>query len=340
MAKRKKYGTPYQGSKSTIAEFIIGKLPSAKHLYDLFAGGCALSHCALLSGKYNIVHANDVSNSPQLFLRAVNGGLRDEKRWISREDFFALRSTDPYVRISWSFGNNGKGYLYSRKIEPYKKACHYAIVLDKWDLLAELCPEIAEPCKAALEGIADTKQRRMTFGPTAVKWLKANGTAEMVEGNPLYNSCHKKKVVNSDEAAAVKRLERLESLERLERLERLESLDVTQLDYREVEIAEDSVIVCDIPYNTQCGKAKKHYDVDFDHEAFFDWAAKQTQPLFICEYNISDDRFVEYASINKACTLSASATIIKQEKLYIPRHQQAMIEELINNQEAIWGVER
>lgn len=334
MAKRKKYGTPYQGSKSTIAEFIIGKLPSAKHLYDLFAGGCALSHCALLSGKYDTIHANDLSDSPQLFLRAVNGGLKDEKRWISREDFFALRSTDPYVRISWSFGNNGKDYLYSRKIEPYKKACHYAIVLDKWELLAELCPEIAEPCRAALEGITDTKERRMTFGPTVVKWLKANGTAEMVEGNPLYNSCHKKKVVNSDEADAVRRLQSLESLESLERLE------TTQLDYREVEIAEDSVIVCDIPYNTQCGKSKKHYDVDFDHAAFFDWAAKQTQPLFICEYNISDDRFVEYASISKVCSLSASTTTIKQEKLYIPRHQQAMIEGLINNQEAIWGAER
>lgn len=51
----KSYGIPMQGSKSRIADKIIDLLPSATHVYDLFGGGCALSHAALLSGKFQIL---------------------------------------------------------------------------------------------------------------------------------------------------------------------------------------------------------------------------------------------------------------------------------------------
>ena len=99
-------------------------LPPATHLYDVFAGGCAITHAALLSGKFKEVHANDISDSVTLFEDALNGKYENESRWISREDFFRLKDSDPYVRIVWSFGNNQRNYLYSREIEPYKKAVH------------------------------------------------------------------------------------------------------------------------------------------------------------------------------------------------------------------------
>lgn len=120
----KKYGLPYQGSKSKLAERIVALLPPATHLYDVFAGGCAVTHAALLSGKFKEVHANDISDSVTLFEDALNGKYENESRWISREDFFRLKDSDPYVRIVWSFGNNQRNYLYSREIEPYKKAVH------------------------------------------------------------------------------------------------------------------------------------------------------------------------------------------------------------------------
>jgi hypothetical protein len=120
----KKYGLPYQGSKSKLAERIVALLPPATHLYDIFAGGCAITHAALLSGKFKEIHANDISDSVTLFEDALNGKYENESRWISREDFFRLKDSDPYVRIVWSFGNNQRGYLYSREIEPYKKAVH------------------------------------------------------------------------------------------------------------------------------------------------------------------------------------------------------------------------
>lgn len=120
----KKYGLPYQGSKSKLAERIVALLPPATHLYDVFAGGCAITHAALLSGKFKEVHANDITDSVTLFEDALNGKYENESRWISREDFFRLKDSDPYVRIVWSFGNNQRNYLYSREIEPYKKAVH------------------------------------------------------------------------------------------------------------------------------------------------------------------------------------------------------------------------
>lgn len=120
----KKYGLPYQGSKSKLAERIVALLPPATHLYDIFAGGCAITHAALLSGKFKEIHANDISDSVTLFEDALNGKYENESRWISREDFFRLKDSDPYVRIVWSFGNNQRDYLYSREIEPYKKAVH------------------------------------------------------------------------------------------------------------------------------------------------------------------------------------------------------------------------
>lgn len=44
-----RYGVPYQGSKNKIAELVVEHLPSGHTLVDLFAGGCAVTHAALLS---------------------------------------------------------------------------------------------------------------------------------------------------------------------------------------------------------------------------------------------------------------------------------------------------
>ena len=120
------YGLPYMGSKSLLADWIISRLPRANgHLYDLMAGGCAISHRAMLSGKWQKITANDITDTPKLFIDAVHGRYHNESRWVSREDFNRLKDTDPYIRTCWSFGNNvEKGYLYSREIEPWKYALH------------------------------------------------------------------------------------------------------------------------------------------------------------------------------------------------------------------------
>lgn len=109
-----------------MAEWIIGLFPSAKHFYGLFGGGCAVEHAALLSGKFEHVHANDITDSVKLFEDALNGDLDkyEPERFRTREDFFSEKDSNPFVRIVYSFGNDQATYLYSREIEPYKKAVH------------------------------------------------------------------------------------------------------------------------------------------------------------------------------------------------------------------------
>ena len=134
-----KYGLPYKGSKNKLAERIVRLLPKRTHLIDLFCGGCAVSHAALLMGKYEHIHINDINwMCPTLFIDALNGKYNDENRWISREDFFRLKDTDPYVAVVWSFGNNLRTYLYSKEIEPLKKAIHYAMFFSDYSLGKEL----------------------------------------------------------------------------------------------------------------------------------------------------------------------------------------------------------
>lgn len=134
-----KYGLPYKGSKNKLAERIVRLLPKRTHLVDLFCGGCAVSHAALLMGKYEHIHINDINwMCPTLFIDALNGKYNDENRWISREDFFRLKDTDPYVAVVWSFGNNLHTYLYSKDIEPLKKAIHYAMFFSDYSLGKEL----------------------------------------------------------------------------------------------------------------------------------------------------------------------------------------------------------
>lgn len=150
-----KYGLPYKGSKNKLAERIVSLLPKRTHLIDLFCGGCAVSHAALLRNKYEHIHINDINwMCPTLFIDALNGKYQNETRWISREDFFKLKDTDPYVAVVWSFGNNLRNYLYSKEIEPLKKAIHYAIFFHDYSLGKELGYDLS-----FIEPISDIQHR-------------------------------------------------------------------------------------------------------------------------------------------------------------------------------------
>lgn len=112
--------------------------------------------------------------------------------------------------------------------------------------------------------------------------------------------------------------ELLQSLERLESLESLESLQSLQSlckSYDDIEIKSNSIIYCDIPYKG----TDKYNNLDFDHEAFFNWCKNQTELCFISSYDMPKD-FIPIAEFNHRCTLSCKnqATI---EKVFIPKHQ-------------------
>ena len=188
------YGLPYKGSKSRVMKWLLPLLPDGEIFVDLMCGGCSVTHAALLSHKYKRYIINDINPLlPTAFVGALDGSFRNENRWISREKFERIKETDAYASICFSFGNNCRDYLYSRKLEPYKKACHYAVVFDDWKLMEEMCPEVVDAAQTALGGVKDRKQRRLLFVPSIVRRLKEIGNIGLVESNPLYSSCHVKR---------------------------------------------------------------------------------------------------------------------------------------------------
>ena len=93
----------------------------------------------------------------------------------------------------------------------------------------------------------------------------------------------------------------------------MQRLTQTAISYDCVEIPEDSVVYADIPYeNTDCGSYE-----GFDHQKFFDWAARQRVPVFISSYQIDDPRFVCVWEMEKRCLLQGgSSGALKTERIY------------------------
>ena len=343
------YGLPYKGSKNRIAKKILDVLPAAPVLYDVFCGGCAITHAALLSGKYSRVVANDINGMiPHAFETALAGGFRNEDRWISRGDFQKLYKTDPYVAICFSFGNDLRWYCYARDLEPYKRALHYAIFWKDTGPWRELCPETADALKAAVESETDRHKRCIKAGRAIVAALKAglmNGAIDpAVMDKPIYKKIRGKyprvylQTLENDG-----RLQRLESLERFERLKNLETLQtdeslcrlqslerldrinsvdvppvltVTTEDYKALTFERGGIIYCDPPY-----KSTKGYGREFDFAGFYSWCEHQANPVFISEYTMPEDRFVPVAAFTVTRKLNAKKSSICHEKIWRPRTQ-------------------
>lgn len=172
------YGVPYQGSKNRIAKEIVGLLPEGQRFVDLFAGGCAITHAAMLSGKYKRFLCDDLyPYGSNLFKNALKGEYSKPEylRWISREDFFKEKDTDDFVKMCYSFGNNGKDYMYSEKLEPLKKGFHYAVVFNDWRYLEQYAKDnnwregLLDELKKSVEGIHTTNERRLKLQRIVVK---------------------------------------------------------------------------------------------------------------------------------------------------------------------------
>ena len=340
-----KYGLPYKGSKNKLAERIVRLLPKRTHLVDLFCGGCAVSHAALLMGKYEHIHINDINwMCPTLFIDALNGKYNDENRWISREDFFRLKDTDPYVAVVWSFGNNLRDYLYSKEIEPLKKAIHYAMFFSDYSLGKELGHDLS-----FIDPIQDLQKRYLAVKHYFNRLDKSqqqsfeggqNQRMQSAEANERLNTfrnithwkgCQiqsfKKKIQATQRATAQRRTLHSCIACNTESGSTVcpdilggQILPITSsvLDYEEVAIPEDSVIYCDIPYEDTNVYNKAE---GFDYERFYQWCERQTQPVFISSYQMPEDRFDCIEEFTHRSTLSATANNLVTERIYVPKHQ-------------------
>ena len=294
-----KYGLPYKGSKTKIADAIIEHIPPAKVFYDLFAGGCAITHAALLSGKWERVIANDIKPYPALFRDAVLGKYRNEYKWVSREEFFA--SDDPFDKLIFSFGNDCRTYIYGADIEPWKKALHYAVCFHDYKPMIDL----GGPDLSAIDACPTMWQRRIRACQIlggGHDWWKNGG-------------------VHLENLERLERLQNLVSLERLERLERLQNLDrleVRQGNYFDIEIDPDSVIYLDPPYANTNGYGTKHKS-DFDSERLYDWIEAQSVPVYISEYDMPRDRFECIYETKVNSLINADRPTVATERLFVPK---------------------
>ena len=324
------FGLPYKGSKSAIAKDIVAVLPGGDRLVDLFCGGCAITDYAMKkTDKFNQFLINDIDErNPKTYMKALNGGFRNEDRWISRQDFFKLKETDDYVRLCFSFGNGGKTYMYGPQIEPYKRAIHHIVFWKDYAPMEELCPQVVDIIKEYCKG-KDRKGRRLATGYAVADHIKQKGSVEYWQSNPMFRSVKVKwsperrglkgsELANNalkdisiksilpslESLERLQSLQSLQSLESLERLERLESQNVQIVvstdDYRNYVYQDGDVVYCDPPY---ANTAK--YTVDFDNEAFWQWCRTRDFPVYVSEYRAPED-FISVWSKEKRRLFSRS----------------------------------
>jgi len=306
------YGIPYQGSKSGICDELIRVFPKAENFYDVFGGGFSVTHAMLVRRPkdYQRFFFNEIRPGVcGLIERAICGEFnydRFKPEWIGREEFFARKDHDPYAKIIWSFGNNGEDYLFGKEIEPYKKSLHEAIIFNRFDATAKETLGISQ----FADGIP-IKDRRF-FMRNRIKFLNVPRPKQQLQ-----------------QLQQLLQLERLQRLERLEQLQQLERLAFSSLSYDQIEFLPNSIVYCDPPY---AGTAD--YGNEFDTPKFFDWADAQSNPVFISEYKIEDDRFVLVGSRGKLSKFSSSSRELKQERIYVNRAGAAIFIRASQNESA------
>ncbi len=284
----KTYGIPYQGSKSTIANWVIDNLPQSDTLIDLFAGGCAITHAALESGKYKHVIANDLTDAPNIFMAAIEGQFEGFSYVPTREEF--KNTDDDAIRLLYSFSNARDTYLWSKELEPVKVAA------------------------SKMVSAPSEYERRMhyrTFMRELREYIKRNnkmpdcdrahdGGLQGLEG-----------LQRLQRLEGLQRLQRLQGLEGLQRLQGLEGLQVFKRDYQDIDIPKGATVYADPPYRgTEC----RAYG-GFDWERFDSWLDSVGCLVVVSEYT-APTNCVEVASKVKRCDFGSKADK-RCEKLFV-----------------------
>jgi len=286
---------PYQGNKKKIAHEILNQIPSANNFYDLFGGGGAVTKAASELDKWKTIHYNEINCGVYLLFKELIEGKFDFEKarntWISREEFHRLKNEPSawggYVATCWSFGNGLEDYLYGRDKE-----------------LAKLLMFVLVNYENVFLPNTNQNERRL-FLQRAVKSLVKVGGKEL-------ESLQKQQALQNLES-----LVRLQSIEAIIEPTKLTSVIATNMDYRQVKIARNSVVYCDIPYSGGEGTDPRSYCIKFNRPDFLDWAATRNFPVYISEYEITDPRFKCLWKKNIRCVFSSTSnTTPKTERLY------------------------
>ena len=277
----KNYGIPYMGSKSKIApylaDYMINKHPDKSIFIDCCCGGLAISHYILENYPSIKIIDNDYEKSLYNLYKAIFSKKESKElfnklfsTFVNRDEFIkCLENDDAYsvaVRYFYSFGNNGKTYLYSRDIENEKELLSNLLLfnLDKCTKETENTPIIREWYKTL-----DDDFKKLPYSP--IKRMKFL--------NSLKNHINE----NRYELEQLEQLEQLQRLQQLERLELHHGDAIKLLDSLPKEILQDAIVYFDPPYiNTS-----KYKITDYEfNERIRLWCIEHNDicPCYVSEY--------------------------------------------------------
>lgn len=286
-----RYGIPYRGSKSRIAPWVVSHLPAAPVLVDLFAGGCAVTHCALLSGKWPHVVANDLTDAPEVFRDSIFGEYDGYSTVHTREEFKRDKDWDMAEALLYSFGNNTANYLWGPRYEGVKAAA------------------------SRMVSAPSTHERRMAY-KAFCRELKA-----FLERPEAMDSM--------DSLGKLQGLQGLERMQGLEGLQGLQGLEISRASYDEVVIPQGACVYADPPYRwTGCTEADGTACTGdmrgmgggtggFDSDAFDAWLARVPFPVYVSEFT-APAGCVEIASTERKASMSVNGKTSRQtERLFV-----------------------
>lgn len=276
-----RYGLPWQGSKSRIAEWVISVLPPSHTLVDLFAGGGAITHCALLSGKWERIIMNDMTDSAKVFFAAINGEFDGYAACPSREEWFRYRDTDTALSLLHSFGNDRTTYLWGEELEKVKRPASLMVsspsLWERYQWYHRFCDALAEYLRAN------------DLDPSLVHDGRGHGVFSLQDKD---------------------RIERLIQLERVTRLQGLQGL---QGDYRLVDIPDGATVYADPPYRSTANSSRYG---EFDFDAFDMWLGGVDFPVFVSEFD-APAGCIEIASTERVTSMAANTTDRCTERIFV-----------------------
>lgn len=288
------YGLPYKGSKSRFCKAICDFFPPppARNFFDVFGGGGAMTHYAMLHQLFDNYYYNDINSSlTQLFDDAIIGNI-PQLTWVSRSTFKQIRFSDMFSSILFSFGCNCTDYFASKDRERKKHGIFNAVMYNDYS-----------SCSPTIKGILSN--------------------CEQYSWSERYQSL----LTDRRRTNAVEPFHRYRRILSLQSLRAVSAnLNVTSLDYRQIEIPDNSIVYCDIPYDTKNRKYPSGNGnlMSFDYPAFYEWARsinhRSHVHVFISSSSLPDDRFKVVHSFNSPSLFCSTGNSSKsKEYLYVPR---------------------
>lgn len=329
--KGKPVGLPYVGSKKKIskkiAQIIAQNFGTDKPVYDLFGGGGAVSLELMLNG-FEDVHYNELDKMTFAAFRTALYADFDVRDLIAtREEFLKIRGSEhdgigELKLLVNSFGNNRKGYLYSKPMSEAKTNLAKKIVWEESDWRQYKQTETYK--SHCIERIQQIEQINRIKSIEQIKQIQRdvndvfNCTNDdykkfsYLSGSILYLDPPYENAINEYLYEEVTKID--EDTYRETRNWLIEHPDVEKIvkDDFEFQLGKHS--------NNKNRMYVKHFVEEFDSKEFYNWAYNMSKNniVIISSYEVCDERFEPVFEFKNArSTFNSNGYGNRTEKLFM-----------------------